>query len=97
MDRPGPGLLQLKAEKGDVILVKNLGRLGRDSAEMIQLISEFDEKGVAIRFLNDGISTEGTMGKMVVTIQSAVAKAEENRESTVYKFLHEDAMRRKQK
>lgn len=32
--------------------------------------------GVAIRFLDDGISTEGTMGKMVVTILSAVAEAE---------------------
>jgi DNA invertase Pin-like site-specific DNA recombinase len=35
---------------------------------MIQLIKEFDELGVAVRFLDDGISTEGTMGKMVVTI-----------------------------
>jgi len=32
--------------------------------------------GVAVRFLDDGISTEGTMGKMVVTILSAVAQAE---------------------
>lgn len=35
--------------------------------------------GVAIRFLDDGISTEGTMGKMVVTILSAVAEAERQR------------------
>ena len=34
---------------------------------------------VAVRFLNDGISTEGTMGKMVVTILSAVAEAERAR------------------
>jgi len=40
---------------------------------MIQLIKEFDEMGVAIRFLDDGISTEEAMGKMVVTILSAVA------------------------
>ena len=32
-----------------------------------------------IRFLDDGISTEGTMGKMVVTILSAVAQAERQR------------------
>ena len=35
--------------------------------------------GVAIRFLDDGISTENTMGKMVVTILSAVAEAERQR------------------
>ena len=56
--------------------MKKLDRLGRDTADMIQLIKEFDEMGVAIRFLDDGISTEGTMGKMVVTILSAVAEAE---------------------
>ena len=79
LDRPGLGLLQLKAEKGDVILVKKLDRLGRDTADMIHLIKEFDENGMAVRFLDDEISTEGTMGKMVVTILSAVAQAERER------------------
>jgi DNA invertase Pin-like site-specific DNA recombinase len=46
---------------------------------MIQLIKEFDELGVAVRFLDDGISTEGTMGEMVITILSAVAQAERQR------------------
>jgi len=69
-------MLRLKVEEGDVILVKKLDRLGRDTADMINLIKEFDKMGVAIRFLDDGISTEGTMGKMVVTILAAVAQAE---------------------
>lgn len=43
---------------------------------MIQLIKKFDMMGVAIRFIDDGISTEGAMGKIVVTILSAVAQAE---------------------
>jgi DNA invertase Pin-like site-specific DNA recombinase len=46
---------------------------------MISLIKEFDAVGVSVRFLDDGISTEGTMGKMVVTILSAVAQAERQR------------------
>lgn len=46
---------------------------------MIQLIKEFDDIGVAIRFLDDGISTEGTMDKMIVTILSAVSQAERQR------------------
>ena len=57
--------LQLKVEKGDVILITNLDRLGRDTADMIQLINEFDRNGVAVSFLGDGITTEGTMGGMV--------------------------------
>lgn len=78
-DREGLNLLRLKVEAGDVILVTKLDRLGRDTADMIQLIKDFDAIGVSIRFLDDGISTEGTMGKMVVTILSAVAQAERQR------------------
>ncbi|MDS0821972.1 recombinase family protein [Proteus mirabilis] len=57
-DREGLDLLRMKVEEGDVILVKKLDRLGRDT---------------------DGISTDGDMGQMVVTILSAVAQAERRR------------------
>jgi len=79
VEREGLNLLQVKVEQGDVILVMKLDRLGRDTADMVQLIKGFDEMGVAVRFLDDGISTEGTIGKMVVTILSAVAQAERQR------------------
>lgn len=79
VNRDGLQMLQLKVEENDVILVKKLDRFGRDTADMVQLIKEFDEMGVAVRFLDDGISTEGTMGRMVVTILSAVAQAERQR------------------
>jgi DNA invertase Pin-like site-specific DNA recombinase len=79
LDREGLDLLRVKVEEGDSILVTKLDRLGRDTADMIQLIKEFDEMNVSIKFLGDGISTEGTMGKMVVTILSAVAQAERER------------------
>ena len=79
MDRPGLQTLQVKVETSDVILVTKLDRLGRDTSDMISLIKQFDEMGVSIRFLDDHITTEGTMGKMVVTILSAVATAERHR------------------
>ncbi|MBW4597508.1 MAG: recombinase family protein [Brasilonema angustatum HA4187-MV1] len=78
-DRPGLKLLQMKVEEGDIILVTKLDRLGRDTADMIQLIKEFDAIGVYVRFLDDHLSTEGEMGKMVVTILAAVADAERKR------------------
>jgi DNA invertase Pin-like site-specific DNA recombinase len=77
--RNGLNLLRMKVEEGDVILVKKLDRLGRDTSDMVQLIKEFDNTGVFVRFLDGGISTEGSMGKMVVTILSAVAEAERHR------------------
>jgi DNA invertase Pin-like site-specific DNA recombinase len=75
-DRTGLELLLLKVEKGDVIFVTKLDRLGRDTADMVELIKKLDNIGVYVRFLDDGISTEGVMGTMVVTILSAVAHAE---------------------
>lgn len=79
LDREGLNLLRVKVERGDVILITKLDRLGRDTADMANLIKEFENIGVAVRFLESGISTEGTMGKMVITILSAVAQAERER------------------
>ncbi len=79
MDRPGLIDLKNKVETGDIILCKKLDRLGRDTLDMIQLIKDFETLGVAVRFLDDGISTEGAMGKMIITILSAVAQAERSR------------------
>ena len=80
-ERPGLNTLQLKVENGDVILVRKLDRLGRNTADMIRLIQELDQNGVAVRFLDDGITTEGTMGRMVVTILSAVSPKRSGKES----------------
>jgi len=46
---------------------------------VIQLIKEFDARGVSIRFIDDGISTDAEMSKMVITILSAVTLAERKR------------------
>lgn len=80
MDRQGLNLLRVKVEEGDLVLVTRLDRLGSDTADMIKLIKEFCKAGIAIRFIKEGLSTEGTMGKMVVTILSAVAVADAERE-----------------
>ncbi len=76
LDRAGLNNLLHKVEEGDVILITKLDRLGRDTADMINLVSQFAKIGVAMRFLDDGISTEGSTGKMVITILSAIAEAE---------------------
>ena len=46
---------------------------------MIHLIKEFVHWVYLFVFLMNGISTEGVMGKMVVTILTAVAQAERHR------------------
>ncbi len=78
-NREGLQKLLARSESGDIILVTKLDRLGRNTADMINIIEDLDTRGVGIRFLDDGISTDGTMGKMVITILSAVAQAERER------------------
>ena len=78
-DRIELSRLRSRAEKDDVVVCTKLDRLGRNTRDMIEIIEEFESKGVHVRFLDDGISTNGPMGKMVVTILSAVAEAERHR------------------
>ncbi len=58
-DWDGLSMLKLNIEEGNMILVTKLDRLGRDTADMVQLVKEFDQMGTACRFIDDGISTEG--------------------------------------
>lgn len=78
-ERSGLDLLRMKVEEGDNILVTKLDRLGRNTIDMVTLIEEFNQLGVGIKFLDDGIDTKGPMGLMVITILSAVAQAERSR------------------
>jgi DNA invertase Pin-like site-specific DNA recombinase len=57
--RDGLQLLRVKVEEGDVILVKKLDRFGRDTADMIKLIKEFDKaKFKNVLRLNTSVQSE---------------------------------------
>lgn len=61
---------------GDEIVVTKLDRLGRSTLEMYQLITELKEKGIFLRSLEQGISTRGEMGILIIQIITAIAEAE---------------------
>lgn len=71
--------LLARAEKDDVIICTKMDRLGRNTADMIRVVDGCYKKGIAIRFLENGLSTEGTMGKMVIQILAALAETERER------------------
>jgi DNA invertase Pin-like site-specific DNA recombinase len=77
--REGLQRLLIRAESGDSILCTKMDRLGRNTADMVNIVDDCFKKGIAIRFLENGLSTEGTMGKMVIQILAAVAEAERAR------------------
>ncbi|EAP9254204.1 recombinase family protein [Salmonella enterica] len=78
-EREGLQRLLGRAEKDDIIICTKMNRLGRNTADMIHIVDACYKKGIAIRFLENGLSTEGTMGKMVIQILAAVAEAERER------------------
>ncbi|WP_332066262.1 recombinase family protein [Bartonella sp. CB189] len=77
--REGLQRLLGRAEKDDTIICTKMDRLGRNTADMLHIIDACHKKGIALRFLENGLSTEGTIGKMVIQILAAVAEAERAR------------------
>ena len=51
----------------------------RNTADMIRVVDGCYKKEIAIRFMENGVSTEGTMWKMVIQILAAEAEAERER------------------
>lgn len=77
--RPGLETLLIKLEPGDALLITRIDRLGRNTLDMLTLTKQLEDMKVAVRFLEDGISTDGIMGKMVMTIIAALAEGERRR------------------
>lgn len=75
-ERPGLQALLDHARPGDRLVVTELSRLGRRSADLARLSEDLDEMGVGLVVLGLGIDTSTPTGKLIVTILSAVAQME---------------------
>ena len=61
---------------GDVLIVVNLDRLGRNTRDVLNLVHEREEKGASLRVLEPAIDTGGPMDRMVLTVLGIVAEME---------------------
>ena len=61
---------------GDTLAVVKLDRLGRSTRDVLNLVHELDEKGAFLRVLEPDISTQGPMGKVMLTVLGMVAEME---------------------
>lgn len=62
-------------ESGDVLVVRELSRLGRNTKEMLDLFSELEARSVSVIVLNLGgqaLDVTSATGKMITTIMFAV-------------------------
>ncbi|MFE5708130.1 recombinase family protein [Rhodococcus koreensis] len=62
--------------EGDTLAVWKLDRLGRNTRHVLEVIDQLTERGVGFRSVTEGITTEGAMGRAMLTIMSAFAQLE---------------------
>jgi hypothetical protein len=67
----GPG-------EGCTLACFKLDRLGRSLAHLVKVIEDLDARGVHFMTAEDGLSTKGTTGKLVLNILGSIAQFERN-------------------
>jgi len=75
-DRPELDKVKLVARAGDVVVVESLSRLGRSSKDLLNLLDEFERKGVQVVSLKENIDTSTPTGKLITTVLSAISQFE---------------------
>lgn len=78
-DRERPVLAEMLAyvREGDTVVVKSPDRLARSTRDLLDLLSELKDKGVAVRFSDSPALDTGTaQGTFMLTVLGAVAELE---------------------
>lgn len=77
--------LLVAVREGDVVVVIQLARLGRNTAHTIQLVEEFNRRGVHFRVRDLGIDSRTPAGKMIIGVFSSFNQyeREDNRQKSL--------------
>lgn len=75
-DRPAFNEMVKYLREGDTVVVYKLDRIGRSTKHLVDLINDFQEKGINFVSINENIDTTTGMGKLVFTIFSGLAQFE---------------------
>ena len=63
-----------KKKKFDLLLVKSISRLGRNTVDLLQSVRELRAAGVNIFFEKEQLSTDAIVGELMITLLSAFAQ-----------------------
>lgn len=75
-DRPSLNDLRDVIRQDDIIVIESLSRLGRSTKDLLNLIEEFNDKGVSLKSLKEEIDTSTPTGKLILTVLSALCQFE---------------------
>lgn len=74
--RPGLDRLLAQIEKGDVLTVWKLDRLGRSVSHLVDLVDDLGRRGVELRSLTEGLDTTTPAGRLTFHLMAAMAQFE---------------------
>lgn len=75
-DRPELRRMIDQLRKGDIIIIWKLDRLGRSLRDLVNLVTEIQDKGAGLKSLNDSIDTTTPQGKLTFHLFAALAEFE---------------------
>lgn len=77
-DRPALKEMLGFVRDGDTIVTSEISRLARNTKDLLNIVSELEEKGVVFKSNKEGIDTSTEMGKFMIMIFGAIAELERN-------------------
>lgn len=60
--------------EGDVLVVTTVDRIGRSIADLVAIVAQLDERGVALRSIDDGIDELGPYGRFFFRVMTGLAR-----------------------
>lgn len=63
-------------KKGDTLLIYNLARLSRSSRQLVNLMSELNEKEIYLKSIQESIDTRTANGRLFFTVLAGIAEFE---------------------
>lgn len=75
-DRPELRQMIDQLRKGDIVIIWKLDRLGRSLRDLVNLVTEIQDKGAGLKSLNDSIDTNTPQGKLIFHLFASLAEFE---------------------
>lgn len=76
MDRDQLKTLRSKLRNGDTIIIWKLDRLGRSLSDLLNIVKEFEDKGVSFKSITENFDTTTPQGKLFFSMCGAFAEYE---------------------